>query len=141
MTFIICPSEITLRAQTEEIVSPENSRLSSLIILTCLLEPETIQADDYESRWITPRGEILEVGAATTSTKYIVSQSRVTEIDSSQEVAATVLVIRELSYSDAGNYTCEVRNSSDSSAQWVSETMRVLLLSKQATTLPLYYCS
>ena len=102
-----------------------------------MLEPETIQVDDYESRWITPSDEILEFGAAT-SIKYIVSQSRVTEIGSRQEVAATVLVIRELLYTDAGNYTCEVRNSSDSSAQWVSDIVRVLLLGKWAITLYQY---
>ena len=129
-TFIVLHAEITLRAQTDEIVSPDSNRLSSLLVLTCTLEPETIQEGDYESRWITPSGEILEFGATTTSTKHIVSQSRVTELGSSQEVAATVLVIRELSYTDAGNYTCEVRNSSDSSAQWVSDIVRVLLLGK-----------
>ena len=138
-TFIVLHAEITLRAFIDEIVSPDSgNRLGSLVILTCLLEPETTQADDYESRWITPSDEILEFGAATTSTKYIVSQSRVTEIGSRQEVAATVLVIRELLYTDAGNYTCEVQNSSDSSAQWVSDIVRVLLLGKWAITLYQY---
>ena len=82
----------------------------------------------------------MEFGATTTSTKHIVSQARVTEIGSSQEleVAATVLVVRDLSYTDAGNYTCEVRNSSDSSAQWVSDIVRVLLLGKWAITLYQY---
>ena len=137
-TFIVLHAEITLRAFIDEIVSPDSgNRLGSLVILTCLLEPETIQADDYESRWITPSDEILEFGVAT-SIKYIVTQSRVTAIGSSQEVAATVLVVRELSYTDDGNYTCEVRNSSDSSAQWVSDIVRVLLLGKWAITLYQY---
>ena len=124
-------AEITLHILQDEIVSPQRTRLSSNIFLNCFLEPETVQRDDYESRWITPKGEILEY-RATASNKYIVSQTSVTGIGNSkiQSQSSAVLLIRDLSYSDAGNYTCEVRNSSDSSSQWVSKTIRVTLLGK-----------
>ena len=95
------------------------------LILTCGLQPETLTPNvNYAIRWILPRGEI--VNSTASSGRFVVSETHV-PINGSI-LPGTFLAIFQLSYQDAGTYTCEGRSTaSGASPLWASASFELQL--------------
>ena len=116
-------SEIPVR------ILPGDTRLNTFTFLTCLPEPSTLTQYDYVSRWTIPSGETLTYWVTNPPgfERYQVVQGTA---DTHQGVRreATLLFLENLSYQDAGNYTCEVRSSSGSAqSPWFSASVELQL--------------
>ena len=121
--------------------------LTTLLTLypTCFLEPSTLNASDYVSRWTTPNGQIItfinssfvNVSFVNNSTmltvnseQFIVFQGRV-NTDQGERQSTLLFFRRNLTYQDAGTYTCEVRSSSaPAQSPWISASVEVELEGK-----------
>ena len=91
---------------------------------TCGLEPDTLQANvDYTTRWILPGGEIVN----STRGRFTFIEGLVT-VDSSRIVPGTTLILSQMSYQDAGMYTCEGRSTAPgASTNWASASFELQL--------------
>ena len=98
--------------------------LSPGTFLVCHIEPDTlVPGVNYTTRWITPRGLTIN----SSQDRFVFYESAVT----SDGLPGTVFVISQVSYQDAGTYTCEGRyNASGDSAPWASATIDLQLLRK-----------
>ena len=86
----------------------------------------TLNGTTVESRWnISTTVEVLVPGSS--DGKYDVSQG-----PAAMNVYETVMIIQNVSYSDAGVYTCRVRDSRDPSNRgpWVEAQVHLQLLGK-----------
>ena len=98
-------------------ITPENETLPSDMlpqevftngIVTCEIEANfTLISSTVESQWNLPNGTILELGL--NYGKYITNQGPLDNPPGFE----TIITIRELIYSDAGTYTCQVRDIRD----------------------------
>ena len=88
--------------------------------LLCSLEPDTLTPGvNYTTRWILPGGEIVNSARG----RFIFSESLL-----SRTVPGTVLVVTQMSYQDAGMYTCEGRSTAPgASAQWAAASFELQL--------------
>ncbi len=84
------PSVVTLPS------SPE--RLDSSVVLICGIEPPSYT---YATYWITPQGNIIRNNS---NPHYLFIDGQF-DIDY-RRIIGTTLTIRELTYSDAGDYVC-----------------------------------
>ena len=94
------------------------------VFLVCRIEPDTlVRGVNYTTRWITPTG----VTISSSQNRFVLNEGAVT----SDGLPGTVFVVAQLSYQDAGTYTCEGRyNASGDSAPWASATIELQLLCK-----------
>ena len=108
---------------------PEPSLLISRTVLACGFTPISLTMQDYRTRWITPAREIV----VSITGHYIVINGNV-RINASQ-FPGTVIAIQNLSYQDAGQYTCEgqATNTADPNV-WASATIDLQLNSKLICT-------
>ena len=101
-------------------------RLTTRVPLVCGLEPTSLVQDNYTSRWITPRGEIV----TSSRGRFVLTEGTVT-VNFTILVTGTMLDVARLSYQDAGVYTCEGRiTNSDESSPWISATFELQLCCK-----------
>ena len=93
--------------------------------LVCGLKPETLAPRvNYTTRWILPGGrEIVNASRG----RFVFSESQVSI--NNREVPGTVLIVRQLSYQDAGTYTCEGRSTASgvSTTQWATASFELQL--------------
>ena len=91
--------------------------------LVCGLEPETLTPGvNYTTRWILPQGEIIN----STTGCFVLTEDPVTI--SGRNVPGTVLVVLQISYQDAGMYTCEGRSTAPgASTQWTTDSFELQL--------------
>ena len=94
------------------------------LFLTCGLERETLTPNvNYATRWILPRGETID---SMSSGRFVVSESPVPVNGST--LPGTFLAVLQLSYRDAGTYTCEGRSTtSGASTLWASASFELQL--------------
>ena len=105
------------------------------VLLICGLESTTglpIEQLNTTTRWITPRGEIVD----STGGRFTFIEGEVL-VNSTTRYPATVLWINRLSYRDAGVYTCQGRNTdvvpnrrvrkSRDQSRWSSATVELQL--------------
>ena len=99
--------------------------------LVCSLEPDTLTPGvNYTTRWILPGGEIIN----STKGRFVFTEGPVSV--SGRNVPGTVLVVTELSYQDAGMYTCEGRSTDPgASAQWATASFELQLNCELSTLL------
>ena len=92
--------------------------------LVCGLEPETLTPDlNYTTRWILPGGEIIN---STREGRFVLTENLVSI--NGRSVPGTVLVLLQISYQDAGMYTCEGRSTAPgTSAQWAAASFELQL--------------
>ena len=118
--------------------------LTTLLALypTCFLEPSTLNASDYVSRWTTPNGQTItfmnssfltvtfvnnSIMLTVNSEPFIVFQVRV-NTDQGERQSTLLFIGSNLTYQDAGTYTCEVRSSSaPAQSPWLSATVELQL--------------
>ena len=121
--------------------------LTTLLTLypTCFLEPSTLNASDYVSRWITPNGQTItftnnsyvtvtfvnnSIMFTTSAEPFKVFQGQV-NTDQGDRRSTLLFFGRSLTYQDAGTYTCEVRSSSaPAQSPWLSASVEVELEGK-----------
>ena len=118
----------SVRPETPVRVLPENTRLNTFTFLMCNPEPSSqLTVTDYVSRWTIPSGETFThlVPIPHGFERYRIVQGPV----GTPQVQSTLLLVEMLSYQDAGNYTCEVRNSSAQSP-WFSASVELQLEGK-----------
>ena len=106
-------------------ILPEDTRLNTFIFLVCNPEPNSqLTVSNYISRWTIPSGETFTFWVSNPPgfERYRVVQGP------SDGVQQTILLLENLSYQDAGNYTCEVRSSSASAqSPWFSASVELQL--------------
>ena len=119
-------SGLTLHAVDKVQPTESNPILSSLALLVCVIDAGFhLNASTVESRWTTPtNGEVQIPG--TTAEKYILTQG------SGGSGFESLLLIQNISYSDAGEYTCRVRDTRNASNRgpWIEEQLSLELLGK-----------
>ena len=115
-------------------VTPENKTLPSITLpeevftngfVRCGIEANfTLSDSKVESQWILPNETVLEV--RRNYEKYLINQG--TAEDPSK--FETYILIQELIYSDAGTYTCQVRDirDPDNRGPWMSFEATLQLL-------------
>ena len=93
------------------------------IPLVCGLSPDTLQANvNYTTRWILPDEQII----ISNQGRFVFSESRVSF--NNVLLPGTILVVTKLSFQDAGNYTCEGRNTAPgASTVWASASIELQL--------------
>ena len=94
-----------------------NGAIHCLTLLICVVKPD-LNVSMFETQWLHPSGVPVNPITAQNSAKYITTEGRVRPGN-----IGTVLVIMLLSYSDAGNYTCQARR--ESTDPWVSDVIQL----------------
>ncbi len=91
--------------------------------LLCGLEPDTLEQNvNYTTRWILPGGEIVD----STRGRFVFSESMVSI--NSRTLPGTLLIVTQLSYQDAGTYTCEGSSTAlGASTLWASASFELQL--------------
>ena len=92
--------------------------------LVCSLEPETLTPNvNYTTRWRLPGGEIVN----STTGCFVLTEGAV--FIGGRSVPGTVLLVLQISYQDAGMYTCEGRSTAPgASAQWAAASFELQLI-------------
>ena len=111
-------------------VLPGDTRLNTFTFLTCLPEPSTLTQSDYVSRWTIPSGvTITSMTNLPGFERFRVSQGAVNTPQGDRQ--STLLIVLNLTYQDAGTYTCEVRSSSaPAQSPWLSAAVELQLEGK-----------
>ena len=91
--------------------------------LVCGLEPATlIPGVNYTTRWTLPGGELIN----STRGRLVFFENLVAI--SGRNFPGTILLLRQMSYQDAGMYTCEGRSTAPgTSAQWAAASFELQL--------------
>ena len=117
---------LVLTATPISVIQPSpGSMLRSLAILRCEIAANfSLDLNTVESRWILPNGSDVKVND-NNDDKYLVTQG----VTSTYE---TILLIRNLTYSDANTYTCEIRDIRDPNnrGEWLPFEVTLQLLGK-----------
>ena len=106
------------------VVSPSQTHaLMPGILLICGLNPDTLEPNvNYTTRWVLPGGEII----TSSQGRFIFSESRV--VLNNEPLPGTFLVVTEVSFQDAGTYTCEGRSTAPgASPLWASASFELQL--------------
>ena len=106
----------------QEVVTLPGSSLNTSTSLFCGVTPDNLT---IESRWRLPNRTIVTQGATG---RFSVDQE-----PSRGEINVTLL-IRQLSYRDAGVYTCEVMDQTIPVASWISATVKLRLNGKNISS-------
>ena len=112
-------------------ILPEEPRPNHFTFLVCNPEPNSqLTSSDYVSRWTIPSGETFTYLVANPPgfERYRVVQGPTRDGRQGVQRESTLLFFENLSYQDAGNYTCEVRSSSGSAqSPWFSASVELQL--------------
>ena len=125
--FQISSSDLTLNAIDKVQPTESNPIPSTLAILVCVINADfNLNSSTVESRWTTPTNEEIIVHG-TADEKYILNQG-----PSEETGFESLLLIQNISYSDAGEYTCRVRDTRNASNRgpWIEEQLSLELLGK-----------
>ena len=108
------------------------NNLVAFIFLSCIPEPSTLTIFDFVSRWTIPSGQIFSFNEINPPSfeRFRVSQGGVPTVEGPRQ--ATLLFIQNLMYQDAGNYTCEARDSSAPASPWFLATVELQLEGKDS---------
>ena len=115
-------AELTLVPDKSPLVMPSfGVNLAPDTFLTCAVTPPF----NLSARWTLPNGIVIEFGDGS-KPRYIVGQGIIMNNISLD----TILLIQNITYEDAGTYTCEARNTSDSTTPivWYGDTVELQLL-------------
>ena len=100
------------------------------IPLVCGLEPTSlVPQENYTTRWITPGGEIVN----SSRDRFFLSEvnSRFFAARNHSSTPATIFIVTQVTYQDAGVYICEGRNNaSGDTSPWASATTELQLCCK-----------
>ena len=120
----------SIRPEIPVRVLPGDTRLNTFTFLTCLPEPSTLNQSDYVSRWTIPSGvTFTSMTNLPGFERFRVSQGGVTTPQGNRQ--STLLIVLNLTYQDAGNYTCEVRRpSAPAQSPWLSTSVELQLEGK-----------
>ena len=131
LSFIM--TELTLRpidnTQPSEFVP-----INTFVFITCeIVASFPLNGSSVESRWFLPNGTVVTFNDGSES-KYEIIQG-----DGPDEYE-TIVLIQPIIYSDAGNYTCEVRDRRDPNdiGDWISAQATLVLLGKFLTQCSLF---
>ena len=112
------------------VIPSESYSLSSTVMLRCAL---TLSPGvDYEIQWRGP-GDIGIINPATSDRYTIILTTYESQNDNDSDWSGTKLTIHNLSYQDAGLYTCSGRirqvesNATELASSWVSATINLQL--------------
>ena len=123
-TIVLSPAELTIvPAISPLIVIPSfNVLLAPETFLACAVTPPL----NLITRWILPSGIVTVFGVYNNLPRFIVSQGN----NVNGTALITILVIQNTTYEDAGTYTCEARNTSDTTTPtvWYSAAVELQLL-------------
>ena len=86
-----------------------DGRLNSFTFLSCIIEPRNATV---ESRWLLPNGQIVTVRNASLTKHLKVAEGEIGTLEGGSAFGS-VLIVRQVSYEDAGVYTCEVKDLID----------------------------
>lgn len=113
ITFVISiVPEISLRPESAVKVLPgDDSQLNSFTFIICAIEPVNISVD---TRWVLPSGKII---SRAQEGRFLVSRGEAA-LRNGETSLSSLLLIQNLSYHDAGIYTCEVRSTSMCEQDW-----------------------
>ena len=121
-------TELTLRpfdnTQPSEFTQPV-----IFVFITCeIVASFPLNGSSVESRWFLPNGTVVTINDGSES-KYEIIQGI------GPNGFETTLLIQPIIYSDAGNYTCEVRDTRDPNdiGDWISAQATLVLLGKFLT--------
>ena len=112
---------------------PPPNNLLTFTFLTCISEPSTLTTSDFVSRWTIPSGQTFTFNQRNPPSfeRFRVSQGDVPAGEGRRQ--ATLLFIQNLMYQDAGNYTCEARDSSaPAQSPWFLATVELQLEGKDS---------
>ena len=127
---VLSSAELTIEPDRPFLVIPSfNANLTPVTFLLCVVTP----ALNSLTRWILPNGTIINFGDDS-NLRIFASQG----FNSMNSTALnTILLIQNISYEDAGTYTCEARNMSDSTTPipWYSAKVELQLLGMLYCTL------
>jgi len=110
LVFIYAETITSLQPETAVTVVPGDIDLITFIFLNCISDPSTLTTSDLVSRWTIPSGQTFTVNQPSPPgfERFRVTQGGVATQAGVR--IATLLFIRNITYQDAGNYTCEVRS-------------------------------
>jgi len=112
---------------------PLLNNLFTFIFLTCIPEPTTLTTSDFVSHWTIPSGQTFTFSQVNPPSfeRFRVTQGNVPTGEGPRQ--ATLLLIQSLTYQDAGNYTCEARDSSaPAQSPWFLATAELQLEGKDS---------
>ena len=112
---------------------PPLNNLLTFIFLNCIPEPTTLTTSNFVSRWTLPSGQIFTFNQPLPPgfERFRVSQGRLATEEGVR--STTLLVLRNIMYQDAGNYTCEVRSSSaPPQSEWLLAMVELRLEGKDS---------
>ena len=116
-------AELTIEPITSPLVIPSfNALLAPDTFLTCLVVPRL----NVFTHWTLPNGAVIEFGDGS-NPRFVVSQGN-NNLDNIS--LNTILLIQNITYEDANTYTCEARNTSDTTTPfvWYRNTVELQLL-------------
>ena len=108
-------------------ILPEEPRPNHFTFLVCNSEPNSqLTMSDYISRWTIPSGETITymVPNLPGFERYRIVQG---QGGGQVQRESTILLVENLSYQDAGNYTCEARSSASTQSPWFSASVELQL--------------
>ena len=111
--------------------STTTTRLVPGVPLVCGLAPSSlVPQENYTTQWITPGGE--NVNSSTSGRgRFFINEVDSLFFGTEMAIPATILIITQVTYQDAGTYTCEGRNNaSGDTSLWASATTKLLLCRK-----------
>lgn len=104
-------------------IPSESNRLTDSTFLSCGVVPPDA---NFVTRWITPNGGILTSSNTNNNSRLSVLEGSF-ELNQ-RNIDGTALILRNLSYQDAGMYRCEARDQSILDSPWVQAVLKLELL-------------
>ena len=120
---------LNITARNETIPNQSDSLINTFVSPFCIIESNfTLSLSTVESRWIFNE---------TTLTPGLSGRYLVNEGEGLDDNFETILLVQRLIYSDAGIYTCEVRDTRDpnSPGPWISDKLTLQLLGTAFITM------
>ena len=96
-----------------KVLPGDAGQLNSFTFIICAIEPVNVSVD---TRWVLPSGKII-VSGSQEGGRFLASQGEVA-LRNGGTSFSSLLFIQNLSYHDAGVYTCEVRSTSMCEQDW-----------------------
>ena len=122
-------TELTLRPIDNTQPSEFAQTINTFVFITCeIVASFPLNGSSVEPRWFLPSGTVVNINDGSEN-KYEVIQGI------GPNGFETTLLIQPSIYSDAGNYTCEVRDTRDPNdiGDWISAQATLALLGKFLT--------
>ena len=121
-TIVLSPAELSIVPAISPLVIPSfRTNLAPDTFLVCAVTPPL----NLFTRWTLPSGTVTVFRDAN-DPRFIMSLAN----NVNGTAFITILLIQNMTYEDAGTYTCEARNTSDTTTPtvWYSATVELQLL-------------